>query len=127
MDDCFKRKYRLKASRHPGCWISIPEHFQFVVLDSFIMMPDHIHGILRFGKTNQTGWQPNRFGPQSQNLASVIRSYKGAVKAFANSQSINFHWQPRYYERIIRNERELDLTRDYIMRNQHKYNVHHAK
>lgn len=33
-------------------WKSIPEHFSFVKLDEYIIMPDHIHGILIFNKPN---------------------------------------------------------------------------
>jgi putative transposase len=35
------------------CWESIPVHYPFIVLDSWILMPDHIHGILCFGKNNR--------------------------------------------------------------------------
>jgi REP element-mobilizing transposase RayT len=41
------------------CWQSIPEHYPFVELDSFILMPDHLHGILCFGKKERTDWNPN--------------------------------------------------------------------
>ncbi|HBB90342.1 MAG: hypothetical protein A2X22_11535 [Bacteroidetes bacterium GWF2_49_14] len=102
-------------------WKSIPEHYPFVVLDEFIVMPDHIHGILSFSKKNRNGWNPNQFGPQTQNLASVIRGFKGAVKTYASIHDIDFHWQGRYFDRIIRNDQELDLTRDYILDNPRKW------
>ena len=102
------------------CWESIPEHYSFAELDSYILMPDHLHGIICFGKKVRTDWSPNQFGPQSQNLAAVIRSFKGAVKLFANKQPIEFHWQSRYFDRIIRNDWELEQIREYIRDNPKK-------
>jgi len=98
-------------------WTEIPAHFPFVELDEFIIMPDHLHGILLFNKIGQTTWQANKAGPQSQNLASVIRGFKAAVKAYATKNEIEFQWQPRYYDRVIRNSNELERIRKYITDN----------
>ena len=49
-------------------WKEIPNHFPFVILDEFIIMPNHVHGIIAINKTVHEKWQPNKFGPQSQNL-----------------------------------------------------------
>jgi len=43
-------------------WNEIPQHFPFVVLDAFVIMPNHVHGILIFEKPNKTDWTPNKFG-----------------------------------------------------------------
>ena len=59
----------------------------------------------------------NRFGPQSKNLASVIRGFKIGVTKFARQHNLPFEWQPRYYEHIIRNMEELDFITDYIENN----------
>ena len=59
----------------------------------------------------------NRFGPQSKNLASVIRGFKIGVTKFARQHNLSFEWQPRYYEHIIRNMEELDFITDYIENN----------
>ncbi|TSA33302.1 MAG: hypothetical protein D4R64_14525 [Porphyromonadaceae bacterium] len=103
------------------CWESIPERSPFVELDSFILMPDHLHGILCFGKRDQSDWKPNQFGPQFQNLASIIRGFKSAVTSFTKAQSIEFHWQPRYFDRIIRSGKELNQIREYIRDNPGKW------
>jgi REP element-mobilizing transposase RayT len=98
-------------------WSEIPVHFPFVELDEFIIMPDHLHGILLFNKNEQSTWQPNKAGPQSRNLASVIRGFKAGVKAYATTNEIEFQWQPRYYDRVIRNSNELERIRKYIADN----------
>jgi putative transposase len=98
-------------------WTDIPAHFPFVELDEFIIMPDHLHGILLFNKSEQSTWQPNQAGPQSKNLASVIRGFKAGVKKYATMRDIEFQWQPRYYDRVIRNSNELERIRKYIIDN----------
>ena len=100
-----------------NCWESIPKHYPFVELDAFVLMPDHLHGILCFGKKDRSEWQTNLFGPQLQNLAAVIRGFKMGVTSYSRSHSIEFRWQTRYFDRIIRNDKELELIREYIRDN----------
>lgn len=98
-------------------WIEIPKHFPFVKLDEFIIMPNHIHGIVFIDKEPQIQWQENKFGPQSNNLASIIRVYKAAVKKYSTLNNIEFEWQERYYDHIIKSEKELESIRKYIHEN----------
>lgn len=102
-------------------WKEIPEHFPFVELDEYVVMPNHVHGILFINKPEQDQWQPNKFGPQSQNLVSVIRGFKAGVKKHATLHQIVFAWQPRYYDRVIRSEKELQNIRQYIFNNPAKW------
>jgi putative transposase len=97
-------------------WNAIPQHFPFVELDEFIVMPDHIHGILHFNVENRQ-WTKNIFGPQSRNLASVIRGYKAGVKKYATINNIEFFWQTRFYEHIVRSNSRLNIIRQYIKNN----------
>ena len=134
------------------CWQEIPEHFPFVQPDEYIIMPNHVHGIIVIDKRdvvdtqniaseteNETQnvetqnfaslqkrqrhrqWNPNKFGPQSNNLASIIRGFKIGVKKFATTNDIFFKWQSRFHERIIRNEKELMNVRNYIRNNPLKW------
>jgi putative transposase len=98
-------------------WKEIPLHFPFVELDEFVVMPNHIHGILFFNPPWLHDWTTNKFGPQSQNLASVIRGYKASVKTFSTMNQIEFAWQSRFHDRIIRSSKELSNTRQYIINN----------
>ena len=54
------------------------------------------------------------FKPQSKNIASIIRGYKAGVKKYATISSIGFCWQSLFYDRVIRNEQELERIRLYI-------------
>lgn len=98
-------------------WRMIPQRYPFVELGEFIIMPDHMHGILEFVRDDLSDWQPNQFGPQSQNLGAVIRGYKAGVTAFATKRNIDFAWQRNYYERIIRSPQSYQRISQYIRDN----------
>ena len=130
-------------------WKAIPQHFPFVKLGEFIIMPNHVHGIIIIDKPNrhntnvdtqegltnvvetqnfaslQQQPQPddpeNQFGPQSQNLASIIRGYKSAVKKYATMHGIDFAWQARYHDHIIRDEKSFYRISEYIRNNPLKW------
>jgi putative transposase len=101
------------------CFKDIPQHFPDVVIDEFVVMPDHVHGILIFTKklNNNEVNLPNRFGPQSLNLASVVRGFKVGVTKAARLHIQKFAWQSRYHDRIIRNASEHERIRYYIRNN----------
>jgi REP element-mobilizing transposase RayT len=104
-----------------------------VTLDTFVVMPNHVHGIIvinrdpHFAETHCNVSLPgatdpdvgNRFGPQVDNLASIIRGFKSSTAATINKRfgPNTFAWQPRYHDRIIRNADELERIRWYIRNN----------
>ena len=102
-------------------WAEIQNHFPFVELDEYIVMPNHVHGILFINRPEYNEWNPNKFGPQSKNLGSIIRGYKAGVKIFSTTNQIEFEWQPRYYDRIIKSDEELNRIRQYIINNLMKW------
>lgn len=113
-------------------WRQIPQHFSMVKLDFFVVMPDHIHGIIfiddslagterqNIGVETQDfaslrkGYYKNKFGPQSKNLSSIIRGFKIGMTKYANRHNIHFSWQNRFHDRIIRSKKELNNIRHYI-------------
>jgi REP element-mobilizing transposase RayT len=98
-------------------WENITMFHPYVELDDFVIMPDHVHGILFMNKPEKTSWEINKFGAQRNNLASVIRGYKSSVQTYATIHNIEFSWQPRYYDRVIRNEKEYLNIVNYIRDN----------
>jgi len=66
---------------------------------------------------NLTPITGGKFGPQSKNLASVIRGFKSAVTVYARKNNIEFGWQGRFHDHIIRNEDEFHRIRNYILAN----------
>ena len=95
-------------------WLNIIKFHPYVILDAFIIMPNHIHGIIQINKFAHGEWTPNEFGPQSQNLASIIRGFKSGVTMYAQKHNIDFEWQPRFYDQIIHDENALNGIRYYI-------------
>jgi REP-associated tyrosine transposase len=64
----------------------------------------------------------NKFGPQSKNLASVIRGFKIGVTVNARKINCNFGWQPSYHDHIVRNQTEFDRISKYIANNPENWN-----
>ena len=63
----------------------------------------------------------NKFGIQSKNLSSIIRGVKSAVTIYAKNMEIDFEWQPRFYDHVIRTESKLIRIRKYIIENPQKW------
>lgn len=109
------------------CWVDIPYHFPSIVLDEFVVMPNHVHGILFIENSfyiNDSGrglpWQtPTKWnGLQKQSLGSIVNQYKGSLKRWANANNYSyFSWQRNYYEHIIRFDESLHTIREYILNN----------
>jgi putative transposase len=111
-------------------WNEIPLHFPFVELGEFVVMPNHVHGIIIINKPDDANAvvvetqnfaslreQQNKFGPQSKNLASIIRGFKSGVKKYATMNHIDFAWQSRFHDHIIRNDESFQRISEYIRNN----------
>ena len=107
-------------------------------MDTFVVMPNHIHGIIIIGSnkynddidsrdamhrvsttlpSKNLNHYKNSFAPQSKNLSSIIRGYKSSVTKQAHKINIDFNWQPRFYDHIIRNNKSLEQIQNYIINN----------
>ena len=61
-------------------WQEIPQHFANVALDVYIIMPNHLHGILWIMKSSENSNKNRKFGDIGiESISSVIRSYKAIV------------------------------------------------
>jgi REP element-mobilizing transposase RayT len=109
------------------CWYDIPIHFPHVALDSFVIMPNHIHGILVITETvGAKYFSPLQPGQRpcgtSKTIGSIIRGFKiGVTKWMHGHTNVHDVWQRNYYEHVIRNEDELDHVREYIINNPKKW------
>ncbi len=112
------------------CWLEIPEHFPHVALDEFIVMPNHIHGIINIDTMNNVGvhnLEPLRKQNKYQqiipkSIGSIIRGFKiGVTKCFRKNTNVYNVWQRNYYEHIISNERKLNKISEYIINNPLKW------
>ncbi len=94
-------------------WDEIPSHYQGIALDAFVLMPNHIHGIIILESNT------------SMKLGDVVHRFKSLTTAkyrhgVYNQQWPAFEkrlWQRNYYEHIIRNEESCNRLREYIKNN----------
>ena len=119
-------------------WLEIPKHYQNVTLDKFVIMPDHLHGILiienalypvetpHWGVSTQAHNRNIHHNPQwkSNSLGSIICQFKSiATKQIRGIGFYDFAWQSRFHEHIIRDEIELNQKRNYIINNPLKWTL----
>ncbi len=111
-------------------WDELPNHFENIKLDEFVVMPNHIHGIIWIleNDENHVGARHAsplpRSGPKPGSLGAIIGSFKSAatkrVNQFRKTPGASF-WQRNYYEHILRDDRDLLQHRKYIHENPIKW------
>jgi putative transposase len=124
-------------------WYEIKNHAKHTELAEFIVMPNHIHGILILNnpespvsvetrhalslqktQNNQTTQSigKQRFQNQGKNtISSIIGSYKSAVTKHTHRLGFDFQWQRNFWEHIIRDENEYYQIAQYIIENPIKW------
>lgn len=103
-------------------WIAIPNHFASVELGEFVIMPNHIHGIISITveATHASPLPRISKGPMPGSIGAIVGSFKSAAtKRFHEIQKYQESrlWQRNYYEHIIRNERDYLAIYEYILAN----------
>jgi REP element-mobilizing transposase RayT len=91
-----------------GVWSALPDRFRGVELDEFVVMPNHVHGILWL-----VGDEP------STTLGKVMRAFKSLSARGVNTalEREGAVWQRGFHERVVRNDEELRKFRKYIVEN----------
>ncbi len=108
-------------------WLTIPDHFPTVELDAFVVMPNHVHGILVLadrhggvgGHSSAVSLREAFARPVHGSLSTIMRSYKSIVTRtiHATTGGNDIIWQGRFHDHIIRNEVDLNAIRQYILTN----------
>lgn len=143
------------------CWHKIPAHFHLVELDQFVIMPNHMHGIIwinddcptvgathaspglglpgcgspgfavgaRHALPRATHASPvQKPGPQRRSIGAIVGSFKSTaskrINQWRNTPGVAV-WHRNYYERIIRDDRELTAIRQYIADNPARWAIDH--
>ncbi|NEW59721.1 transposase [Sulfurovum sp. bin170] len=105
-------------------WYEIKNHAKNIKLDVFVVMPNHIHGILILSgnETDEKNIGQKRFQNQGKNsISSIVGGYKSAVTKHAHRLNFEFGWQSRFYENIIRDEDRYMQIVDYVHQNPLKW------
>ncbi len=116
-------------------WLEIPQQFPFVTLDNFVVMPNHIHGIVIINNHRRDaihrvsrvsshtpikkpgGITGNNNPMLHQNLSRIIRWYKGRVTFESRKIHADFAWQSRFHDHIIRHDNSYKIISEYIVKN----------
>ncbi len=117
-------------------WLALPDHHAGVELDAFVVMPNHVHGIIllvgtgpalsgpapqieNVTKTDNAGVVPTQ--PSGNvSLSTVIGSYKSGVTRRIHEQGLVTSgrvWQGRYHDHIIRSPGDLARIQEYVVYN----------
>ena len=106
-------------------WLRTDTLRENVVIDEYVIMPNHIHGIVVImgnGRgTLQRAPTVERFGkPISNSIPTIVRLFKSTttkqINRIRNTPTIPV-WQRNYYEHVLRNEDKLNHTREYVLNN----------
>jgi len=112
-----------------ACWVQIPEHFPSATIKNYAIMPNHLHGIIGLGvgaryivPSSDPGAQTREQfqKPTRGTIPTIVRAFKAAVtrvtreKLGIRDQMI---WQSNYFERVLRDGREVSLAIRYIAEN----------
>ncbi len=100
-------------------WREIPEHFPRAVVDEHVVMPNHVHGLLRLvERTTACRGPMEAFGkPVAGSVPTIVRSYKGAVTRVLGRNP----WHRRFYEVRARDDVARGNIRRYIRQNPENY------
>ncbi len=103
-------------------WTRIPGQpsSRHVILDEWVVMPNHLHGILILSGKKIDLSASSKVGLVAGSISAIIGNFKSVATRQIHSQSListGKIWQRGYYDRIIRNERELRAIREYIQNN----------
>jgi len=116
-------------------WNEIPTHYPGIDIDEFVIMANHIHGIVSIVGAGPcacpdstqpvTKGQPQGVAPSRLSLSDVVHRFKtmttkrytDGVKNQEWPPFQNKLWQRNYWEHIIRNDEDLNLIREYIHNN----------
>ena len=117
-------------------WIEIPIHFPFMELGNFVVMPNHVHGILIIDKPLVNNWDvvvgtrhclvstnnktigQMRFQNQGKGtISSIVGAYKSVVSKNAHFDNPVFAWQSRFHDHIIRDATSFETIQNYITSN----------
>src|SRR6266700_5785077 len=115
-------------------WIALPERFSRLVLDEFVIMPNHLHGVLAFvghaggaSPSPTTGNTTTKPGGAASGGVSPSPTLFEAIGAFKSISTIKVNrllgrrgvplWQRSYYEHIVRTGEDLRKIQRYILEN----------
>ena len=120
---------------------NVSDHYPYAEIPLFTVMPNHIHAIVVIdgneyynqssspqqplsSQQRQQRWKTDAVNDKMRDishrrgtLSVVVGGMKRAVTCYAHENGIDFAWQPRFHDRIVRNQEELNRIAEYIENN----------
>ena len=109
-------------------WSEIPIHYPQVELDEFVIMPNHFHGIfnIRPSELGAASSAPTEPPPIAPTIGQIMRRFK-SMSAIAVNKSLGRSsqalWQRNYWERGVRDEKQLHGLQEYIVNNPRQWEL----
>ena len=92
---------------------TLSQHYEYLEVPVFVVMPNHIHAILCINGEDYNSVIPS----QRTALSVIVGGYKQSVTSYARRNNIEFAWQNRYHDHIIRGTNDGNLIAEYIENN----------
>ncbi len=133
-----------------SCWLEIPKHYPQVILHEYIVMPNHVHGILEISSQSASSVRAENIPPQPEDeispsietsvdavraedippqrrrpsLSNIIKGYKiGVTNWYRQNTDIEKIWQRSFHDHIIRNYESYERIRNYIIDNPNRWDT----
>jgi REP element-mobilizing transposase RayT len=107
-------------------WLRTADLRSYVRLDQFVIMPNHIHGIVFIEEPNAHA-SASAFGSmQGGSVGAIVRAFKSASTRRIREQLDQPElvvWQRNYFERVVRSESHLNVVRQYVIDNPIKWAI----
>jgi putative transposase len=116
------------------CWRAIPEHFGNIDLGAYVVMPNHVHGVIvitnvenrtTMNSSSSVGARhgsPQPRGVKPHSIGAIVGSFKSAVtRRIGRELNATGIWQRNYHEHIIRDHNDWDRIHRYIESNPSKW------
>ena len=97
-------------------WHAIIKNYPSVSLDYFVIMPNHLHGIIVLKEKGETDKSP-------VSLSVIIKSFKQVTSKQLRFKISEFAWQKSFYDHVIRDDADLLRIREYITNNPLKWEL----
>ena len=130
-NDCVDEIEMLHKNVNVPISVVMPNHIHLIVIVDDVNTPELTSLVDSVAPSHNVS-PKTHFDPKMRDIANrcgrvshIISRFKYAVTRYANMNSIQFAWQPRFYDRIIRNQHEMKRIARYIKNNVAKWDYDH--
>ena len=99
-------------------WLAMYRVYDVLIPNVWVIMPNHVHLLMGINAKPNKEYETNEFQKMIANsISSIANHFKGRITKYTNKEKIEFEWQSRFYDHIIRNQKEYETIQHYIQTN----------